>query len=70
MLNKLLSLAMIGGANGPTSIILMNTGSVGDLSNALTLLWQGMIGIFIVMIAISLIVWGLSKIFSNNKPEK
>lgn len=70
MLNKLLSLAMIGGADGPTSIILMNTGSVGDLSNALTLLWQGMVGIFIVMIAISLIVWGLSKIFSNNKPEK
>lgn len=33
-----------------------------DLIDAINMLWQGMIGIFIVMIIISLIVYILSKI--------
>jgi hypothetical protein len=30
--------------------------------DTLTIMWQGMLGIFVVMIVISLIVWGLGKI--------
>lgn len=32
------------------------------MGKALTLMWQGMLGIFIVMVLISTIVWILSKI--------
>lgn len=38
-----------------------------DLMNAATLLWQGMSGIFIVMVVIALAVTGLAKIFSGKK---
>lgn len=41
---------------------LMRAIAMHDLSNALTLMWQGMVGIFLVMIVISLIVWALTKI--------
>ena len=53
------SVGIIGGADGPTTIYIA---SGGRLSDALTLAWQGMTGIFIVMVAIALFVWVLSKL--------
>lgn len=42
-----------------------------DLMNSLTIMWQGMVGIFVVMVLIAFIVYLLSKIPSkkNNKDE-
>ena len=54
------SVGIIGGADGPTAIYIASGG--GRLSDALTLAWQGMAGIFIVMVAIALFVWALSKL--------
>lgn len=54
------SIGVIGGADGPTAIFVASGG--GKLSDALTLAWQGMTGIFVVMIAIALFVWLLSKL--------
>lgn len=54
------SIGIIGGADGPTAIFIASEG--GNLSDALTLAWQGMAGIFIVMVAIALFVWVLSKL--------
>ena len=54
------NVGIIGGADGPTIIYVASSG--GNLSDALTLAWQGMTGIFVVMIAIALFVWGLSKL--------
>lgn len=57
------SVGVIGGADGPTAV--MVTGP-SDLMNALTLAWQGMTGIFVVMVVISLIVYALSKLGSHS----
>ncbi|MCI8442808.1 MAG: sodium ion-translocating decarboxylase subunit beta [Provencibacterium sp.] len=54
------SIGVIGGADGPTAIFVASSG--GALSDALTLAWQGMTGIFVVMIAIALFVWLLSRL--------
>lgn len=62
----MMSASVIGGADGPTAIFV--TGK-SDLFHALTLLWQGMTGIFVVMIVISLIVYLLSKITSPKEGE-
>lgn len=55
--------AIIGGADGPTAIFIADNSQ--SLRHALTLAWQGMTGIFIVMIVISLIVFALSKFTSK-----
>lgn len=54
------SIGVIGGADGPTAILVAS--GAGKLSDALTLAWQGMTGIFVVMVAIALFVWLLSKL--------
>lgn len=63
----MMNAGVIGGADGPTAIFV--TGNK-DLFHALTLLWQGMTGIFVVMIVISLIVYLLSKVTSPKRDGK
>ena len=62
----MMNAGVIGGADGPTAVFVAGE---GDLFHAPTLLWQGMTGIFVVMIVISLIVYLLSKITSPKKGE-
>ncbi|MCI8622986.1 MAG: sodium ion-translocating decarboxylase subunit beta [Provencibacterium sp.] len=57
------SVGIIGGADGPTAIFVTGfvSGDTKGLFSALTLAWQGMAGIFVVMVAIAAIVWLLSR---------
>lgn len=69
MMTSLLAdtIGIIGGADGPTAVFIATKPS--DLEKALTLAWQGMTGIFLVMLLIALLVWALSRLSAGKKTK-
>lgn len=62
MISNLLNAGIIGGADGPTQIIL---GNFEDIVQALKIMGNGMLGIFVVIGLLAIVMTLLSKLGKN-----
>lgn len=65
MMNQLLDIGVIGGADGPTEIF-VTWGNWENILEALNIMGKGMLGIFVVIGLIAIVMTVLAKI-GNNK---